>query len=407
MSLALDPAPTDAEHGRATRAVWLGASAFASLGAGAIHAVAIGAHADHRPAAVAFTICAAVQLAWGVWALMKPSKLVAWAGLAVNGGALVGFVWAKASGIAFISGLDVKEPIGSGDGLAAGLALAAVLFAAVALAAHSTSRAQWVPAVMPIAAIGVVVLALVGMNAAGTHVHSASELATGGHDHGSTAASGGMDHSNGAMAGMDHSQPAVVPPHPYDPTKPIDLSGVDGVTPQQQAAAENLVSETIVRLPKWSDYHTAEAAGFYSIGDGLTGVEHYINDANLDDDTILDPDKPESLVYDTSKRGQKKLVAAMYMLKRGTPFSEVPDIGGKLMQWHIHNNLCFFPNGKLGGLTDGNGNCRAGLIKPVDTPMIHVWIEPHQCGPFAALEGIGGGQLAPGETKQCDHVHSS
>ena len=39
--------------------------------------------------------------------------------------------------------------------------------------------------------------------------------------------------------------------------------------------------------------------------------------------------------------------------------------------------------------------------------MIHVWIDKgHQCGQFAALEGIGGGQIAPGETVACDHVHS-
>ena len=58
-------------------------------------------------------------------------------------------------------------------------------------------------------------------------------------------------------------------------------------------------------------------------------------------------------------------------------------------------------------LTDANGDCPAGLTKPVPTPMIHVWIEPHRCGPFAALEGIGGGTIAEGETVLCDHVHGS
>jgi hypothetical protein len=37
--------------------------------------------------------------------------------------------------------------------------------------------------------------------------------------------------------------------------------------------------------------------------------------------------------------------------------------------------------------------------------MIHVWIRKHECGPFAALEGIGGGQIKDGETKLCDHAH--
>ena len=54
----------------------------------------------------------------------------------------------------------------------------------------------------------------------------------------------------------------------YDPTKPIDLSGVEGVTPEQQAYAENLVAMTLVHLPQWADPAVAEAAGFHSIGDG-------------------------------------------------------------------------------------------------------------------------------------------
>ena len=39
--------------------------------------------------------------------------------------------------------------------------------------------------------------------------------------------------------------------------------------------------------------------------------------------------------------------------------------------------------------------------------MIHVWITPHPCGPFAALEGVGAGQTKDGEEKNCDHVHGS
>jgi hypothetical protein len=193
---------------------------------------------------------------------------------------------------------------------------------------------------------------------------------------------------------------------PYDPTKPIDLSGVPGVTPEQQAAAENLVAVTVLRLPKWSDPAVAEAAGFRSIGDGFTGVEHFVNPAFMTDEFFLDPDHPESLVYDT-KGGGRRLVAAMYMADKGTPLEAVPNIGGKLMQWHTHENLCYNAEGKVRGITDAAGNCPAGLVKPVPTPMIHVWIEPHKCGPFAALEGIGGGRIPDGETVNCDHVHGA
>ena len=39
--------------------------------------------------------------------------------------------------------------------------------------------------------------------------------------------------------------------------------------------------------------------------------------------------------------------------------------------------------------------------------MIHVWIVPHECGPFAALEGVGAGQVPAGEEHLCDHAHGS
>ena len=39
--------------------------------------------------------------------------------------------------------------------------------------------------------------------------------------------------------------------------------------------------------------------------------------------------------------------------------------------------------------------------------MIHVWIEPHPCGPFAALEGVAGGTIPEGEERLCDHAHGA
>ena len=37
--------------------------------------------------------------------------------------------------------------------------------------------------------------------------------------------------------------------------------------------------------------------------------------------------------------------------------------------------------------------------------MIHVWTEPHRCGPFAALAGVAGGSISEGEARLCDHAH--
>ncbi|MCU1358742.1 MAG: hypothetical protein JWN99_31 [Ilumatobacteraceae bacterium] len=204
-----------------------------------------------------------------------------------------------------------------------------------------------------------------------------------------------------------HDHTATVQPKPYDPTQPIDLSGIPGVTPEQQAAAENLVAITVVRLPQWSDYRVAEAAGFKSIGDALTGHEHFIQWDWINDETVLDPDKPESLVYEPQPDGSKKLVSAMYMLPDTVPLDHVPDIGGALMQWHIHDNLCFTMGDapQVAGVVSSSGTCRNGLEKLRPSPMIHVWITPNACGPFAALEGVGAGSIADGQTRLCDHVH--
>ena len=180
--------------------------------------------------------------------------------------------------------------------------------------------------------------------------------------------------------------------------------GVEGVTAEQQARAENLIANTLSHLPQYADTAVAEAAGYKSIQDGVTGYEHYINSEYRDDGKVLDPDRPESLVYQI-RGGEKQLVAAMYMAEPGTTLDTTPDIGGALTQWHIHDNLCFTPAGQVAGITDAEGNCAPSLVKFDPVPMIHVWMVPHPCGPFAALDGIAGGSIKPGEERLCDSAH--
>ncbi len=409
-----DPATTAPECQTPRLPGWIGIAGVASLGAGAIHAAAIGVHAEHRPAALAFAFLAIAQLGWGGLALVRSYRLVALTGAVIGFAAVGGWAVAKTSGIGFVDGLDVAEPLQTADGLAAGLAMASILAVAIwAWARRTEARPVLLRVPTAVAALSVTALTGFGMVSAGTHAHTTGVPASG-HGGTETAAADGGDHAQHADTDAAVTETAATSedPHadaatvPYDPTKPIDLGGVEGVTPQQQAAAENLVATTLTRLPQWADPAVAEKAGFRSIGDGGTGVEHFVHTGFMEDDVILDPDQPESLVYDT-KGGGRRLVAAMYMVAKGTPLEDVPDVGGALMQWHTHENLCFNAQGKVAGITDAAGNCPARLAKPVPTPMIHVWTESHPCGPFAALEGIGGGRIPDGETKLCDHAHGA
>ena len=74
-------------------------AAMASFGAGAIHAAAAGAHAEHRQAVIVFTVIAVLQLGWGAAALARPTRTVALAGAVLNAGLVAGWAVAKTSGI--------------------------------------------------------------------------------------------------------------------------------------------------------------------------------------------------------------------------------------------------------------------------------------------------------------------
>ena len=388
---------------------------MASIGAGAIHAAAVGIHAEHPTLSRLFVAVAAAQILVGLATLVRGGRAVAAATALVNGFAVVAWFVTRVSGISWIEGLEHSEAPQFTDTVCAALGALAVGAALVSLRGGASRAMRATPTRLGLPAIGVGAITVVAMMSGATHTHTAE----GDPDHGHAEASDGEGatttvHSHSDAAGTtiaddaarDHDAATVA----YDPTKPIDLSGVDGVTPEQQAFAENLVAVNVVRLPQWADPAVAEAAGFHSIGDADSGHEHYVQWDWIDDDVWLDPDAPESLVYEPQPDGSKKLVSAMYMLPRDIALEDIPDDGGALMQWHIHDDLCLTADPvapQVEGLTSSDGTCRPPLVKLQEWAMIHVWIVPHECGPFAALEGIGAGSIKDGEERWCDHAHGS
>ena len=398
MALALDAPFAASEPRGAVRTGALAVPALASLGAGAIHAAAIGVHSEHDQAVLTFALVGGAQLGAGALGLTTSRKLVGAAIATVNALAVGGWVLAKRSGISFIDGMEAKESIQWADGLAAGFALAAVIGVVFAIARGM--RFPGGQALTRVLAVPVAVLALSGMVSAGSHAHADD-------GHGASATAAADDHHAGDVAVAGEDAHAAMPAKPFIPGEPIDLGGVPGVTPAQQAEAENILAATLYYLPRWADYRVAEAEGWHSIGDGVTGHEHFVNAATKGDGKILDPTAPESLVYST-EGGKRTLVAAMFQLDRGTTMEDVPDVGGALMQWHIHDNLCFTADARVAALRAPGAPCPEGLFIGGEEPMIHVWITSHPCGPFSALDGLGAGTIAEGETRLCDthHGHS-
>ena len=378
---------------------------LASIGAGVIHAAAAGIHAEHATLTRLFVALAAAQILVGMSTLLRGGRAVAVVTALVNGTAVVAWTVTRVSGISWIEGLEQSEAPQFADTVCAALGVLAVGAAVVTLRGGEGRTTRATPSRFGLLAIGLGAVTVAAMMSSATHAHSGDA----GQDHGHPEAADdeGATTTTHPHAGAREGDPVAVA---YDPTKPIDLSGVDGVTPEQQAFAENLVAVNVVRLPQWADPAVAEAAGFHSVGDADSGHEHYVQWDWIDDEVWLDPDAPESLVYEPQPDGSKKLVSAMYMLPRDVTLEEVPDDGGALMQWHIHDDLCLTDHPvapQIEEPTRPDGTCRSPLVKLDEWAMIHVWIVPHECGPFAALEGVGAGTIQEGEERWCDHAHGS
>jgi hypothetical protein len=332
-----------------------------SITSGLIHGVAVGMHGDHPTSARIFAVLAVMQVVGGISATLSNDRRWSFVVAAVNAVSFVGWLAAKTTGIGFIDGLDTAENIQSTDLLCAILAAMAVAFATLPRLA-ATLKLEIVSAISL-----ATILAVPAMVTASNH------------DHGSTANSW---------------------PRPYFPGIGIDIEGVDGVSTEQEARARQLVLDTQRDLMRWSDHRVAEDEGWISIGDERTGYEHFVNPMKIIDGEFLDSKSPESIVYKVYG-DTRILVSAMYMANIDTPIDdpELTDYAGRLMQWHIHDNLCWSLGDGLrpfiSGITDENDECPAGSRRAdVRIPMVHVWVVPHPCGPFAAVEGLAEGQAA-------------
>ena len=399
---------------------------FAALGAGALHASAVGLHAENPQLARIFVVMALLQLGVGVALVLRPRATLLAAGLVVKTSAVGGWLLTRLVGISWVDGLEVREGPQIADTLCAGLGALSAALALGLLVVGSTplASARSLNAALPLAAIGLAVV--IGLWNGATHVHNhGGDLASGADHHSDSTASGdGHDHSSSGVAlatgetasdvaAHDH---ATNWPRPYDPTVGIDISGVEGVSVEQESRARELILATQRELPRWSDYDEAVAQGWVSIGDESTGHEHLVNRRLIVDGKFLDPTAPESLVYEV-EGSNKTLVSAMFMADIGMAIDDpkLTDFAGPLMQWHVHDNLCFRTNAEgrsvVAGVLDAQGNCPPGsTLGGIGIAMVHVWIAPHPCGPFAALEGEGAGRAAVSEEQRvdmCAHDHGT
>jgi hypothetical protein len=276
--------------------------------------------------------------------------------------------------------LREAEDVGTQDLIAALLALAAVLGAGASLV---VPRRLALPPVLAALGLAALVVPAVPAMAAG-HGHS-GDTGHGGeaaHDHATGEDTAGdpaaVDHDDGSAdadaEASGHEHHAVAERLDHEPTE------------DQLEAARELIDETAAATTGYADANAATAAGYRSIGDGANGYEHFVNPAFMADGAVLDPQRPESLVYEVGADGARRFTTVMYTLGPGSTMDDVPDIAGNLTVWHTHEDLCVAPGTvRLSGLVV-DGACRPGGVRRPSAPMLHVWVVPHDCGPFAGTD---------------------
>jgi hypothetical protein len=148
------------------------------------------------------------------------------------------------------------------------------------------------------------------------------------------------------------------------------LPDLAAATPRARAEAATLLTQVRdVAKTRFPTLQSAEDQGYkFALYDrktqerfihqGLTDVYHLTNSSYIHDDRIMDPQRPESLVYRPMKDGHLQLVALMF---RAWSDQLPPKTAKGILFWHIHRRR----------LNWGQTPAKYSLGKTI---MAHVWL---------------------------------
>lgn len=160
----------------------------------------------------------------------------------------------------------------------------------------------------------------------------------------------------------------------------------------QEEAARRLIDGSLEAAQRrgWFRFEQAIEDGYEPMVDDRT---HYVSRDFVLDGRILDPERPEFLMYYDAPEG-RKLVGFMYLMSDLEEHG--PQIGGPSTIWHYH--IWSAPRCLVGGLlivgpADERGACAEGVVSHRSPEMIHVWFLDHPDGPFATNMVVPSGVL--------------
>jgi len=151
-------------------------------------------------------------------------------------------------------------------------------------------------------------------------------------------------------------------------------------TDEERAAGEEFLAAVREASKRFVDQSVAQAEGYENIAP--FDEFHFVNTAYLSDDTTLDPQRPEFVMFDPDTGEFLGVMFTMPFGQRG------PQFAGPLTRWHYHDeeldDVCWVDEVPRVGLVDPDtGACRSGEKRRATTEMLHVWLVPNLTGPFA------------------------
>ena len=144
---------------------------------------------------------------------------------------------------------------------------------------------------------------------------------------------------------------------------------INPASSDDEAATARLVEATRAGAARYANVQAAIDAGYVGTVNGPNS--HVENKAFQKDDAILDPTRPEQLVYAATPDGPL-LLGVVYVMP--TPEQAGPEVGGSLTPWHTHTLCITILPPFIAGLMTPFGTCPFGAANVVMPEMMHVWI---------------------------------
>ncbi len=152
----------------------------------------------------------------------------------------------------------------------------------------------------------------------------------------------------------------------------------------ERRAARFFAERTAAAIDKYRDVSVAAADG-YRVASMVGSQFHAENPERKSDGIVLDPQRPETLVYEPTRDGPVLLGALYEMESIGDPG---PMFAGPIAVWHAHDHICFgsIPV-TITGFESPLGACPLGSLSiPVTNEMMHVWTVPGADDPYSELD---------------------